>query len=256
MSFREAARAVYRYVSPFGELRRLPGLPGRYVRFLRDWARYSSMGSDSPRPADGYPCLGDDTPTTGFDAHYFFQEAWASRMLAAEKPSDHVDVGSRLSFVATISAFIPVRFVDIRPMVAELSGCTVISGSILSLPFPDKSVNSISCLHVIEHIGLGRYGDPLDPEGSRKAALELERVMAPGGTLLLSTPVGRPRTMFNAHRIHSPAQVRAMFPNLELVEYGGVDDRGRFTSPRSFDELDDCFYACGFFKFIRPMASR
>src|SRR3954454_19144361 len=111
---------------------------------------------------------------------------------------------------------------------------------------------SVSCLHVAEHIGLGRYGDPLDPDGTRKAAAELARVLAPDGQLLFSGPVGRPRTCFNAHRIHAPHDVVAMFDGLELSEFGGIDDAGRFEVPHALDDLADARYACGLFRFTRP----
>ena len=110
----------------------------------------------------------------------------------------------------------------------------------------------MSCLHVAEHIGLGRYGDPLDPAGTRKAAGELQRVLAPGGQLLFSLPVGRPRVDFNAHRVHDPHRVRALFPELELAEFAGVDDAGRFARDRTLDELADQTYACGMFRLVRP----
>ncbi len=121
----------------------------------------------------------------------------------------------------------------------------------LALPFEDRSLTSVSCLHVAEHIGLGRYGDPLDPEGTRLAATELQRVVAEGGHLLFSTPVGRPRTNFNAHRIHAPSEVIAMFGELSLEEFSGVDDAGRFRRNREPSELDGSEYACGMFLFSR-----
>jgi FkbM family methyltransferase len=120
------------------------------------------------------------------------------------------------------------------------------------MPFEDRSLESVSCLHVAEHIGLGRYGDPLDPFGTRKAATELQRVVAPGGQLLFALPVGRPRVCFNAHRVHSPNDVAAMFPELDLVEFSGVDDRANFRRHRSLDELEGAEYSCGMFRFVRP----
>lgn len=142
-------------------------------------------------------------------------------------------------------------FVDIRPLEAKLPNLTCIAGSVTELPFADQSEESVSCLHVAEHIGLGRYGDPLDPAGTRKAARELVRVVRSGGQLLFSLPDGRARVEFNAHRVHDPLDVVAMFPDLELFEFSGVDDSGTFAENRGFDELRGSRYACGLFRFAR-----
>ena len=108
----------------------------------------------------------------------------------------------------------------------------------------------MSCLHVAEHIGLGRYGDPLDPHGTEKAARQLERVLAPEGHLFFSLPVGRPRTAFNAHRVHDPQHIPELFPALRLDAFAGVDDaaasrRARAGRPGGLE------WACGFYRFTR-----
>jgi hypothetical protein len=121
---------------------------------------------------------------------------------------------------------------------------------VLDLPFADGSVESLSCLHVAEHVGLGRYGDPLDPDGTRKAALELQRVLASGGRLYFSMPVGEARTEFNAHRVHDPEAVPGLFPYLRLEAFSGVDDEGRWQRELSPGDLGGSRWACGFYVFI------
>src|SRR3954447_529917 len=212
-------------------------------RYLRDRRLYRALAGAEPlRRYDDNPQLLDWLPASPFDPHYLHQDAWAAREVFRMQPDSHVDVGSRISFVAGIAAFTAVTFVDIRPLEAELPGLTSVTGSVLELPFEDRSLGSVSCLHVAEHIGLGRYGDPLDPNGTRDAAAELQRVVAPGGQVLFSTPVGRPRTCFNAHRVSDPQAVRDMFPELELVEFSGVDDAGNFRRDRSIAELTGLNY--------------
>jgi SAM-dependent methyltransferase len=152
-----------------------------------------------------------------------------------------VDVGSRADYVGFLTALTDVTFVDIRPLDVDIEGLTCLAGSILDMPFEDQSLESVSCLH----------GDPLDPLGTRKAATELQRVVAPGGQLLFALPVGRPRVCFNAHRVHSPADVAAMFPELQLIEFSGVDDSGTFRRHRTLDELEGLEYGCGMFRFVR-----
>jgi SAM-dependent methyltransferase len=231
----------------------LSSLPFGVARWFVDRRRYRELpGAEALRWRDADPQLFDRLPSSPYDSHYFHQDVWAARHVAEARPQRHVDVGSRVDLVGFLTAITDVAFVDIRPLTVDVERLESIAGSVLDLPFPDRSLQSVSCLHVAEHIGLGRYGDPLDPEGTQKASAELQRVLAPGGQLLFSGPVGRPRVCFNAHRIHDPHAVRAMFPELELAEFSGVDDEGRFSSHRELSELADCRYACGMYRFTRP----
>jgi len=185
--------------------------------------------------------------------HYFHQDIWAAGKVFVRSPDLHVDVGSRLDgFVAHLLPFCHVEFIDIRP-IDNLGSehLTVRQGSVLSLPYADASVDSLSCLHVIEHVGLGRYGDTVDPDGHIKAAAELARVLRPGGMLLIGTPVGRERLCFDAHRVFAPETVVEMFKPLLLKEFKLIDDTGSAPQQCSFDVVRTCSYGCGLFEFTK-----
>ena len=222
-----------------------------YPAYLRDRRAYGALLGERLRRHQDNPQLLDRTATSPFDPHYTHQDAWAAREVFRRRPDRHVDVGSRITFVVGLTAFTHVTFVDLRPLDAEIPGLETLPGSVLRLPFDDRSVESLSCLHVAEHIGLGRYGDPLDPHGTQKAARELERVLAPGGALYFSLPVGEPRTAFNAHRVHDPEEVVGFFPGLRLAEFSGVADDGRWQERLSPRDLMGSFWGCGFYRFTR-----
>jgi FkbM family methyltransferase len=225
-------------------------------RFQHDLAAYRALpGGASARDEDLFPQLGDWREVHELDAHYFHQDTWAANRIAELRPGGHVDVGSRIDLVGFLTAVTEVTFVDIRPLEVDIERLTCVAGSILELPFADRSLESVSCLHVAEHIGLGRYGDPLDPAGSLKAMAELQRVVAPGGHLLFSGPIGRPRVCFNAHRIHDPVAILEHFAELELVEFAVVDDSGRFTRHRDPAAYRDLTYGCGMFLLRRPQTA-
>ncbi|MEA2426932.1 MAG: hypothetical protein QOF37_560 [Thermoleophilaceae bacterium] len=238
-------------VAPLGELaagaRELP-------RVLRDRARFQQLSGGALRAEDDYPQLHDRTEASPFDAHYTYQDAWAARAVRELGPAEHVDVGSRITFVIGLAAFIPTTFIDLRPLDAEIPGLRSRAGSLLDMPYEDASVPSLSSLHVIEHIGLGRYGDPLDPDGTRRAAAELARVLAPGGQLLIGVPVGRPRIAFNAHRVLDPEAVPEMFRPLELTSFSGVGDDRSFHPQMQPRDLAGATWGCGLYRFTRPPA--
>ncbi|MES1981383.1 MAG: DUF268 domain-containing protein [Pseudomonadota bacterium] len=225
-------------------------------RFFSHWFKYRrGAPGQQVGPLDLQPCLGDWSTHTPFDAHYFYQGAWLARELRQNAPQQHVDIGSSVLTMSVLSAAVPTVFVDYRPLRASLPGLLSVAGDILQLPFADGTVDSLSCLHVIEHIGLGRYGDPLDPQGSIKAALELQRIVRPGGRLLLSLPIGRERVCFNAHRVHAPDTVIRMFGQLRLLSFSYVDDAGRLLEHQPPANADGLQYGCGLFQFEKPAAT-
>jgi hypothetical protein len=160
---------------------------------------------------------------------------WLS--LKAHPHGPHLDVGSSVLTMSVLSAYLPTIFLDYRPLNVRLTGLMAVAGDVTCLPFATPSRSSISCLHVIEHIGLGRYGDPINPRGSRKAAEELGRILTPHGRLYLSAPVGRERVCFNAHRVFAPATIPALLPSLRLVELSYVDDAGMFHEGAALNDV-------------------
>jgi SAM-dependent methyltransferase len=225
-------------------------------KFEADFSAFQALsrqeGDRLPvRRDDLYPCLDDCSANTSFDAHYIYHPAWAARILARTRPARHVDISSIVSFCAVVSAFVPVEFYDFRPAPIKLDNLQSGAADICRLQFPDASIPSLSCMHVIEHIGLGRYGDPLDASGDLKAVRELVRVLAPGGNLLVAVPVGKPRVQFNAHRVYDFTAFRGYFAALELVEFALISDDARaglIVSP-SDDLVNAQSYGCGCFWF-------
>lgn len=202
---------------------------------------------------DLYPCLRDSTPDTHFDKHYIYHPAWAARVIAKTKPSIHIDISSTLNFCSILSAFVPVKFYDYRPANLSLQNLSSEHADLLSFPFASNSIESLSCMHTVEHIGLGRYGDPLDPDGDLKAIAELKRVLAVEGNLLFVVPIGGiAKIMFNAHRIYTYRQILEYFSDLRLVEFSLIPDipqSNGLISNATEDDANRCSYGCGCFWF-------
>lgn len=229
------------------------------TRLQKDFAKFSKLSRLSierfPLRWENRRLIYEDTEETSFDAHYLYHPAWAARILAQTKPPYHVDISSKLDFSTIVSAFIPVKFYDYRPAHISLSNLTSEHADLLDLPFKNSSVPSLSCMHVIEHVGLGRYGDTIDPEGDLKAMKELRRVLAHGGTLLFVVPIGKPKIEFNTHRIYSYEQILEYFKDLTLKEFTLIPDNAQKTGMirnASKDETDRQSYGCGCFLFVKP----
>ncbi len=205
----------------------------------------------SVKAKDKYPCVNDKNTTTSFDKHYTYHTAWAARKIKEILPVEHIDISSLTYFSTLVSAFIPIRFYDYRPAKIELDNFSCDHADITELPFEEGSLDSLSCMHVVEHIGLGRYGDPLDVDGDIKAIEELKRVLSVGGNLLFVVPIGKPKIMFNAHRIYSYDQVISYFENFELIEFTLIPDQSNegLIINATKEQSDMQNYACGCFMF-------
>jgi hypothetical protein len=204
---------------------------------------------------DLWPCLLDKTPETDFERHYVYHLAWAARCVKKINPQKHIDIGSRLFFSTILSAFVPTDFYDYRPADIVLPGLGSYRGDLTNLPFKDNELDSVSCLHTIEHIGLGRYGDAINVNGDLTAMKELSRVVAPGGHLLIAVPMGeKMRIQFNAHRIYSYDSIISYFPNFELKNFAYIPDESKrdpIIMESSPSDIGNEVMGCGCFWFIK-----
>ena len=228
--------------------------------FYREFVNFSELQKKTDARfrlsyKDAIPCLFDKTEQTQFDRHYVYHTAWAARILKKIDPKHHVDISSSVYFSSILSAFYPIDFYDYRPADIQLSNLKTCHADINKLPFEDSSVSSISCMHVIEHIGLGRYGDALDPDGDLKAFNELKRVVSDNGSLIIVIPMGeQPIVHFNAHRVYDYDQIIRIFHGFELMEFALIPeawDNGGLLIDADKKNLENETYACGCFWFTK-----
>lgn len=169
------------------------------IKFFKDFKKYRRLSEHKVFFKDIFPFYNDATLVTEIEPTYFYQDAWAFERIVSNKTTRHVDIGSHHTFVALLSKVVALTMVDIRPFSIPLQTIHFIEGSITNLPFKDSSVDSLSSLCVIEHVGLGRYGDTIDPEGSYKAFNEIYRVLKQNAIFYLSLPVSDKQLIrFNA----------------------------------------------------------
>jgi SAM-dependent methyltransferase len=192
------------------DLRRLSKVPAGAWRYVRDLIRFRRLAND---PLSLLPCLHDWWGHAGTtSSEYFWQDLFVARLIFAAAPARHIDIGSRLDgFVAHVAAFRAIEVFDIRPLPFEIPGVTFRQVDVMNTAqVPANCADSVSCLHALEHFGLGRYGDPLEPRGVERGLASLARILQPAGTLYLSFPAGEDRVYFNAHRTASPATIAAL----------------------------------------------
>ncbi len=247
MSMLEPTRSFLRLFLPANPFWSIPS----FIQFWKSYFAYAKLSGRRPEYRRLFPCFRDRVPITPV-GYYFYQDCWAFRKVVSNKPSLHVDIGSTALLVGCFAASVATLSIDFRPLAAESLGLRSMRGSILQLPFKDDSLESISSLCVIEHIGLGRYGDPLDPDGTAKAAQELQRVLKHGGHLYVSVPCGESYVAFNAHRSFTREEVLTLFDGLRLMEFVLVGNRGVLRQPEKIEKSD---FPVGLFYFTKQGAA-
>jgi SAM-dependent methyltransferase len=205
-----------------------------------------------------YVITGERTAEAGeASGHYFHQDLLVARDIFRSNPRRHIDVGSRVDgFVAHVAAFRDIEVCDIRPITTPVEGITFHHMDLMSMSDEWFGVaDSVSCLHALEHFGLGRYGDLVDFDGWRKGLDNLRDLLEPGGTLYLSVPTGmQQRIEFNAHRIFSlPFLKKTVSNDFDILQVDFVLDDGSLSTKIDLDSHAaqrsfDAKYACSIWK--------
>ena len=178
-----------------------------------------------------YPCIDDYEAESGTaTGHYFHQDLLVAQWIFEANPARHVDVASRVDgFVAHLAVFREVEVFDIRPLTTTAKNIVFHRCDVMAEIEPQyvDYCDSLSCLHALEHFGLGRYGDHLDPEGHFKGLNNLHRILRSDGILYLAVPIGPHRIEFNAHRIFGvPELVHMVSEQFVIQRFSFVDDAG------------------------------
>jgi Caenorhabditis protein of unknown function, DUF268 len=251
------AVSLVRTVREIGLNPRRLRLSVQFPRFLRDLMRWKRLGG---RISSVFPVLSDWSDQAGdVSGAYFHQDMLVARRIFEARPLRHIDVGSRFDgFVAHVAVFREIDVVDIRPMQSSIQNVRFIQANIMQRPDTLlASTDSLSCLHALEHFGLGRYGDPIDPLGHLKGFKSLIDMLKPGATFYLSFPIGRPMVEFNAHRVFDCEEVFSWpgSESLQLERFDYVDDRGTLHDNIVIHEINvQCAHlkqGCGIYTFTR-----
>ncbi|GFI16227.1 hypothetical protein IMSAGC009_01391 [Lachnospiraceae bacterium] len=205
-------------------------------KFERDKNQYIHMMEKSDNPMNlnfrfdkrhEYPVLSEWRQEAGTIDDYFWQDLWGALRIKHSGVRKHFDIGSRIDgFIAhLVVAGIQVDLMDIRPLKVEIPNVGFIKTDATRLQeIPDKSIVSLSALSSLEHFGLGRYGDSVDPNACFDAFASIQRVMKNGGRVYLSLPIGQEHLEFNAHRVFSPITVIDAFNELVLDEFSVIEN--------------------------------
>ena len=191
--------------------------------------------------------------------HYFHQDLLVARRIFESNPEKHLDIGSRIDgFVAHVASFRSIEVLDIRPMGSEIQNIHFRQADLMALPIELYGYcDSLSCLHALEHFGLGRYGDPINFEGHVKGLDNMYGILRKNGVLYLSCPIGPQRIEFNAHRVFSLGYLLSLMEGkFSLRMFSYVDDKGDLheniaPTEEGLSNNFGCHYGCGIFELVR-----
>lgn len=238
--------------------------PRRMVRSLRGIPRYVAGWLRFRREYEGrldfLPCLYDWYEEGGSTKdEYFWQDLYVAREIHLSNPAKHVDIGSRINgFVAHVASFREIEVFDIRPVSSLIPGVMFRQADLMN---PPESLveycDSLSCLHALEHFGLGRYGDPIDPNGYAAGLRSMVKMLRSGGVFYLSVPVGIERVEFNAHHIFDPCKLvqLAAANGLQLRKLAWIGESHELIQSVNLEQdmngLGKLRYVLGIFAFIK-----
>lgn len=229
--------------------------------YIKDYVKFRKV-YDGPFVIN--PCLNDRHVEAGaVRTEYFWQDLLVAQAIHEQNPVRHIDVGSRIDgFVANVASFRPIDVIDVRPVDVEIPGVTFLQADLMDRRVLERNgllscCDSLTCLHAIEHFGLGRYGDPIEVNGYRRGIVNMAALLRSGGFFYLSTPIGRQRVEFNANWVFDPRVIVdvALEGGLQLTNLSIISSKGQ-VSESSIDAyalagLATQDYLLGLFRFIK-----
>ncbi len=246
---------IYKFFFYFGlDLKKLLSIRFIYY-YLKTLIQFKSQGGT----INSYlPILFDIDQNAGsIKDHYFLQDLHCARLIYNRNPYNHIDIGSRIDgFITHLATFRKVEVLDIRDLNDQVDKNIIFKKvDIIDLPRSLLSkYQSVSCLHTIEHVGLGRYGDRIDVNGHLKALENILKIVKVGGIFYLSVPISeRNLVFFNMHRVFHPEYIISLEiikKQFKLLNFDYIDDKGILhtnINPKNIYQYPE--YGCGIYQF-------
>ena len=231
--------------------------------FLKEYRKIRSQARISKESfpfGNLFPCFQEKEQESGVLAeHYFYQDLHIARKIFRNNPVRHVDIGSRIDgFVAHVASFREIEVLDVRDLHLAIPNIRFTRANLAAKDFHLMDYcDSLSCLHALEHFGLGRYGDPVDYEGHLTGWEHMFRMLKKGGKFYFSVPIGDQRIEFNAHRVFSMAYLLGLIEKrYDIDSFAYINDVQEFIADAVIDDAAirenfGCRYGCGIFEMTR-----
>lgn len=256
--FKKILKKIIKYlnllgINPIVLFNFLRGAPS----FITDYFKLRQQAQNSLFPIEFYPILDDKYKQGGTaKGHYFHQDLLVAKKIYKANPKEHIDIGSRVDgFIAHLAVFRKIVIIDIRELMSNVENIEFLHANMMEMKEDMlESCESLSCLHALEHFGLGRYGDPIDFNGHIKGFNNMHKLLKENGIFYFSVPIGKQRIEFNAHRVFSLVYLLDMFKDkFEIVDFSFVNDEGNLNqcvelTSELIRNNCNCYYGCGIFE--------
>lgn len=224
-----------------------------FPKYIKDLLIFIFKGGSISFPS---PVLGEHSSHSGnFDKQYFYQDLIVANYIYKKNPTRHIDIGSRVDgFVSNVASFRKIEVFDIRKNHFSHENITFSQFDFMKSNISMEEItDSLSCLHTIEHFGLGRYGDPINPNGHIIGFKNILMLLKKKGFFYFSIPISKlDRVYFNSERTFEPLGVLKWSDDLQLVRFDLIDENGKIfyncdiNNKKTFLELT---YGCGIYTF-------
>lgn len=247
-------RRIYIFLIAFGiDFRKTFYFIKNFLKFINDLFTFKKKGG---KINNIYPFFDNyNSDAKEFENQLFHADLLISQYIYQKKPLNHLDIGSRIDgLVAHVASYRKLDVMDIRNVnIKPHKNINFIKKDLIKIQNFDKEkkYDSISSIGVIGHIGLGRYGDEIDPNGHVKAIKNICNLTIESGLIYILVPVGKKGVEFNSHRVLDPKEIINYFKenNCELLEFNLVNDFGNLETNCDINNSENLNFGGGIFIF-------
>jgi len=224
-----------------------------FIKYKKDKHEWLKQGGKITK---SFMVLSDFYSNAGISkGHYFHQDLLVANYIYKHAPKRHIDIASRIDgFVAHVASFRVIEVFNLQKSEKiKHENIKFFQADLMDTVRIGKT-DSLSCLHAIEHFGLGRYNDTIDVDGHNKGISNMIDLVKVGGRMYISFPIGNDdEVYFNAHRVFHPTSILqhpSVIKNMKLIRFDYVDDNGDLHLDKFIDDVTpDVTYGCGIYTF-------